>query len=125
MTSMPNPNTTPARPAPPTPPGLTAPKHVDNGGLYYVNKKTPLSAGQRDRHAGGHCSFGMPGNKRSKKPDFEKWSAGPNDNVCIMWGEGGSHDNRKHYCPICLKYLKARRLEDIRSRWDNRAADQG
>jgi len=105
----------------PTPPGLTTPKHVDNGGWYYKDKTaSPWDNGYRNLHKGGHCSNGMPGDK---KPDskFSGWSPGATDDVCIMWGSGGAEDNRKKYCDDCTEVIKARDLTDIRGQWQGRA----
>ncbi|HEU0122134.1 MAG TPA: hypothetical protein VFQ91_16515 [Bryobacteraceae bacterium] len=104
----------------PVPPGITTPKHVDNGGAYYLDGISPFTNGIRNLHRGPHCSDGMPTGKR---PDskFNDWSPGASDNVCIMWGSGGDDDNRKKYCTVCTEILKARRLTDVRGDWDGRA----
>ncbi len=106
----------------PTPPGLEEPKHVDNGGTYYIQHATDYTNGQRNRHQGPHCCDGMPRGKRGRKPTFDDWGADAGASVCIMWGEGGDEDVRQHYCQTCLKYLKARQLTDIRSAWMGRAS---
>jgi hypothetical protein len=104
----------------PTPPGLTTPLHVDNGGWYYRNQDAgPYTNGFRNLHKGGHCANGMPSSKKSHST-FDDWSPGASDDVCIMWGSGGVDDNRKKYCVDCTKVLKARRLEDVRAYWDGR-----
>ncbi len=104
----------------PTPPGLATPKHVDNGGWLYRDKDDgPYTDGYRDLHKGGHCCNGMPAGKKPD-PKFNGWSPGASDDVCIMWGSGGIHDNRKKYCDDCVEILKARKLDDIRSSWWDR-----
>jgi hypothetical protein len=105
----------------PTPPDLDTPKHVDNGGWYYRNKDSaPYTNGFRNLHKGGHCANGMPANKKAHEK-FNGWSPGAADDVCIMWGSGGTADNRKNYCDDCKMVLKARQLDDIRSQWQGRA----
>lgn len=104
----------------PTPPDLDTPKHVDNGGWYYRDLPNgPYTNGFRNLHKGGHCANGMPAAKRAHAK-FNGWSPGATDDVCIMWGSGGSDDNRKNYCDDCKMVLKARRLDDIRTQWAGR-----
>ena len=101
----------------PVPPGLEAPKHVDNGGTYYRNKSgSPYDNGFRKRHQGPHCCDGLPGGKKSHQT-FKSWSADAANKACIMWGEGGDDDSRTQYCAKCTEYLKARDLRDVRKTW--------
>jgi hypothetical protein len=43
-----------------------------------------------------------------------------------MYGEGAPCDEPRQmqYCTTCRTYLKARKLEDVRSTWRTRSADQ-
>ncbi|RMG09523.1 MAG: carboxypeptidase regulatory-like domain-containing protein [Planctomycetota bacterium] len=97
------------------PPGLPPAKHVDNGGVYYLNG-TPVGNGLRNSHVGPHCATGV---EDLTQPSF----AGASGN-CILFGEGGAKDTRPNFCETCIGYLKARRLTDIVSDWNSRAADE-
>ena len=105
------------------PPGLTV-KHCDNGGTSYVNGDAPyaFNDGKRNIHKGGHCCTGVPAAKLAHEK-FDGWS--PAADGCIMWGSGGNTETRPKYCDTCVEIIKARRLEDIRSEWDGRAAGKG
>ncbi len=107
------------------PPGLTA-KHIDNGGTSYVNGDAPypLTDGKRSIHKGGHCAHQVPSGKRADAA-FAGWEPSLATTGCILWGSGGSDDTRTAFCPTCVALIKARRLDDIRSGWDGRGADQG
>lgn len=107
------------------PPGLTA-KHIDNGGTSYFNGDAPyaFNDGKRSIHKGGHCAFNVPTAKVANHK-FSGWSPSSSTVGCIMWGSGGTSDRRPAFCPTCLDLLKARRLDDVRSAFAGRGADQG
>jgi len=104
------------------PTGADPAKHVDNGGSFYRNPGSGEDAdvghaagkGIRRNHSGSHCAHGI----ADTTPDSLAGLAGS----CIMYGEGGDADSRPSYCPTCLTFLKARRLEDIRGSWSSRSA---
>lgn len=107
------------------PPGMVA-KHIDSGGTSYFNGDPPytLIDGKRSIHKGSHCAYNVPGPKISDHK-FQGWKPGASSNGCIMWGSGSASDRRPAFCPTCLELIKARRLEDVRSKFETRAADQG
>lgn len=107
------------------PPGLTV-QHIDNGGTSYVNGNAPypLTDGKRSIHKGGHCAHQVPGGKRADAA-FAGWEPSLAVTGCILWGSGGSDDTRTAFCPTCVEFIKARRLDDIRAGWGSRGADQG
>ncbi len=95
------------------PKGMEMPKHVDNGGTYYRNRRTKTEAlvnGVRASHQGPHCAQGI-ANKSAAS------FAGSSTATCTLYGEGGSKDppQRTGYCDTCTKYIKARCLEDVRT----------
>jgi hypothetical protein len=69
-------------------------------------------------HSGSHCATGL----SFASATFE---GGP-EGTCIMYGEGAPCDEPRQmqYCTTCRTYLKARKLEDVRSTWRTRSADQ-
>lgn len=93
------------------PPGTDAAKHVDNGGVYYLNGTG--GAGLRDLGKGSHCATGVTTNLSD--PKFEGGSG-----TCIMFHSGGDADSRQSFCDVCAGYLKARKLTDLRSSWKDR-----
>jgi len=107
------------------PPGL-ATKHVDNGGTSYVNGDAPfpLTDGKRDLHKGGHCALNVPDAKRADVT-FSGWSPDTVTTSCIMWGSGDNVATRPEFCGECLKIVKARRLDDIKSQFVGRGANDG
>jgi hypothetical protein len=101
------------------PPGTDPAKHVDNGGLYYIDAdKAPYTKGRRDLGAGPHCAHGVP---PGDLPD-SKFNGSIGD--CIMFHSGDDADNQASFCDTCKTYLQARRLTDITSSWDSRSSDQ-
>jgi len=101
----------------PWPPGFDPVKHVDDGGTYYRNKSAaPFTNGFRKRHQGPHCCQGMPDSNKAHQT-FNGWSTSGSGTACIMWGEGGSTDDRTQYCPDCTEVIKARDLRDVRKAW--------
>jgi hypothetical protein len=111
----------------PHPPGMVAPRHVDNGGTYYLNLKDPgpWVNGLRNLHVGGHCANGVSDSDKvdvttpdryGTKANFRGWSPTDPGTACIMWGSGGSTaDPRRNYCKTCLDYIRARRLVNVRN----------
>jgi hypothetical protein len=93
------------------PPGMPAAKHVDDGGCFYVNG-TPPGGGKRDIHKGGHCATGL--------ADMTVMSYAGLKGTCILWGAGGVGITRDAFCDTCKKYIKARKLTNIRSAWASR-----
>lgn len=106
----------------PPPAGLSQPKHVDNGGIYYRSKYTTGDSYGSDgvrgpNHKGGHCAYGIA--DRATSSDL-----GGKNGSCIMYGEGGSSDppGRNSFCPTCTEHVKARNLRDIVNSWRGRNA---
>ena len=98
------------------PPGLTAAKHIDNGGNYYRNAAAAdLTKGLRTTHQGSHCANGL---SAAEKGNADIGGASGN---CILWGAGGDADTRTSYCDTCKEYIKARKLVDLRASWAARA----
>ena len=93
----------------PPPRGLPNPDVIPTGLVYDSNFM----------HVGTHCAFSISATDRAKAKFDGK--AG----TCIMFGSGGDEvpPKRGDYCADCLKYLKARKLHDIRGRWDTRGPD--
>jgi hypothetical protein len=91
-----------------TPEGMPEPKVVP-AGPYYDDSKG---------HQGSHCADGVDYGAAS----FENTPEGS----CIMFGSGSPADEPKQgqFCTVCRTYLKSRKLEDIRSTWRTRSADQ-
>jgi len=107
------------------PPGL-ATKHVDNGGTTYVNGDAPfpLNDGKRDLHKGGHCAQNIPDAKKAHVT-FHDWSPDAGTVGCVMWGSGDNVATRTDFCDECLRIIKGRRLDDIKSRFADRGANDG
>jgi hypothetical protein len=100
-----------------TPPGLGAPKHVDDSppGPYYVDGTPDGSTGIRNIHVGGHCAKGLAvTDLTAAKLNNSNRSLG--DGTCIMWGAGGDNnkDKLKKFCEVCTEYLKARNLDNVK-----------
>lgn len=97
-------------------PGLTAPKHVDEGGDYYrsvwYSGETKGSNGIRN-HAGSHCAFSV--------ADKTAATFDEGDGTCALFGEGPGV--RTGFCPTCVEHIRARKLTDLRADWDGRADD--
>jgi len=104
-----------------SPPGLEQPKHVDDKtkGPYYVNGLPLFSGGKRGLHVGPHCAWGIP------EKDWKHKTFNGKPGKCIMFGAGGNNaeDKEKKYCDICVTYLKARNLKDIRTSFRSGARD--
>ncbi len=97
------------------PPGMDAAKHVDNGGVFYVNSAAPFVNGKRAIHKGPHCATGVPDS------DLPASNFNGSDGSCIMYGSGGRDDTRPAYCAPCKEYIRGRKLVDIRSSWQSRS----
>jgi hypothetical protein len=88
------------------PEGMAVPPDTANSGDMYLHT-----------HVGNHCAHGV-ADAQKNVVDF-----GGQIGDCIMFGIGTNKvpPEQKEYCATCLKYLKARNLEDIRSKWTGRA----
>ena len=95
------------------PKGLAYPLTVDNGGDTYDDTYGD---------AGAHCAFGVADRPAGGVAFTFKGKQGA---TCIMFGHGGDEvpPKRDQYCATCAKYIKARKLDDIRLAWGTRAAD--
>jgi hypothetical protein len=89
----------------PPPEGLPAPAAVP-GGFYYEGKG----------HNGSHCAFGL--SDTDKNLDSYAKKSGS----CILFGGGNDDPNpsRDRFCPTCIKYLRARNLQDLEASWATR-----
>ena len=107
------------------PPGMTA-DHIDGAGTSYVNGPAPynFNDGKRSIHKGGHCANNVPNAKKNFE-DFDSWSPTSASKGCIMWGSGDNVATRDGYCDTCVELVKGRRLDDIRSGWAGRGANDG
>lgn len=104
--------------ASPVPPGLDAPKTVDDGGTYYVNPPPGEAAGAqgfRLGQVGPHCADGI-SDKAAHAYDKEL-------GACLMFGSGNAVGApwAWAYCDTCVTYLRARKLDDVVSAWNERA----
>ncbi|NVZ65062.1 hypothetical protein HX867_23420 [Pseudomonas gingeri] len=95
------------------PPGMTAAKHVDQGGVYYLNGPV-AGGGIRLSHRGPHCATGL-------GADMSKGSYDGLEGTCVMYGRVTKHAPTANFCTTCLEYLKGRNLSDIRKKWETRA----
>jgi hypothetical protein len=93
----------------PPPEGMPAPAEVP-GGFYYEGKS----------HNGSHCAFGLSDTERG----LDSFNKKPG--TCILFGSGGDEPNpkRDQFCPTCVKYLKARNLQDLEANWATRTGQQ-
>ncbi|MGL1902117.1 MAG: hypothetical protein OCC49_08280 [Fibrobacterales bacterium] len=98
-------------------PGLTAMTVDDVGGTYYSNRLPDVDDGHRPIHVGSHCAHGV-SNANILLPKF-----GSTRGTCILFGSGGSADNRPSFCPSCRDHIRARNLEDLHSSWLGRAEE--
>lgn len=89
------------------PRGLADPPVVSAGDVYVGHG-----------HTGTHCAFNL--------ADKTLASFGAVSGTCIMFGSGGDEADprRDQFCPTCQKYIKARKLTDIRSGFKTRADDE-
>jgi hypothetical protein len=99
------------------PPGTDAAKHVDNGGVYYVDGAV-AGGGKRTTGAGPHCASGLAAADMADG-EFHK-KAG----TCVMFDSGGNEDKQPAFCDTCKTYLQARKLTDIKSGWAARVDEE-
>ena len=90
------------------PHGLAFPPEVHVGDVY-----------DGKGHQGTHCAFGISEKKKRESAASYQGLGGK----CIMFGEGGdeAEPKRKDFCETCIKYIRARNLADIATRFDGRA----
>lgn len=93
----------------PPPEGMPVPEAVPTG-VYYEGKS----------HNGSHCAFGLSDTERA----LDSFAKKPG--TCILFGSGGDEPNpkRDQFCPTCIKYLKARNLQDLEANWATRTGQQ-
>jgi hypothetical protein len=94
----------------PPPAGMVYPKTIlEPGGDAYDDTHG---------HAGSHCANGCP----DRPVGGAAFSFSGKEGTCIMFGSGGdeAEPKRANYCANCTKYIKARRLDDIRTAWPGR-----
>lgn len=96
------------------PPGMDPALHVDNGGLYYLNGNPDGASGLRNCGVGPHCAVGV--------ANIAAASFNGDPGTCILYHAGGAGDTRPSYCPTCRDYIKGRKLVDLRTAWNARAA---
>jgi hypothetical protein len=85
-----------------TPHGLPYPEVVHAGNAY-----------EGHEHTGTHCAHAM------SETDKQKASYKGLQGTCIMWGSGRDEAEpaRQNFCDECMKYIKARNLSDVTTRF--------